>query len=110
MQEIIFRGTDTTTLLTEWTMAKMVMNPIAQRKVQEEIEVVVGKSRSVRDSDICKLPYLQAVVKETLQMHPSGPLLSWAKLLQHFHFPLGSYLGGQTAATFPLGCTRAVSR
>ncbi|GLJ07952.1 hypothetical protein SUGI_0078220 [Cryptomeria japonica] len=78
--EMIFRGTDTTALLTEWTMVEMVRNPEAQRKVQEELEVVVGKSRSVRDSDISKLPYLQAVVKETLRMHPPGPLLSWARL------------------------------
>ncbi|XP_057840422.2 cytochrome P450 78A4-like [Cryptomeria japonica] len=78
--EMIFRGTETTALLTEWTMAEMVRNPGAQRKLQEELEVVVGKSRSVRDSDICKLHYLQAVVKETLRMHPPGPLLSWARL------------------------------
>ena len=77
---MIFRGTDTTALLTEWTMAEMVLNPRAQRKVQEELDAVVGESRSVRDSDICKLPYLQAVVKETLRMHPPGPLLSWARL------------------------------
>ena len=80
LQEMIFRGTDTTALLTEWTMAEMVLNPGSQRKVQEELDIVVGKSRSVRDSDIAKLPYLQAVVKETLRMHPPGPLLSWARL------------------------------
>ena len=80
MQEMIFRGTDTTALLTEWTMAEMVLNPRVQRKVQEELDIVVGKTRSVMDSDICKLPYLQAVVKETLRMHPPGPLLSWARL------------------------------
>ncbi|KAH9329327.1 hypothetical protein KI387_001435 [Taxus chinensis] len=78
--EMIFRGTDTTALLTEWAMAEMVLNPETQRKVQEELDAVVGKERSVNDSDICKLPYLQAVVKETLRMHPPGPLLSWARL------------------------------
>uniref|UniRef100_A0A0C9RQ42 TSA: Wollemia nobilis Ref_Wollemi_Transcript_3764_2238 transcribed RNA sequence n=1 Tax=Wollemia nobilis TaxID=56998 RepID=A0A0C9RQ42_9CONI len=78
--EMIFRGTDTTALLTEWTMAEMVLNPEVQRKVQRELDSVVGRKRSVRDEDIPSLPYLQAVVKETLRVHPPGPLLSWARL------------------------------
>ena len=30
--------------------------PGSSRKVQEELYIVVGKGRSLRDSDICKLP------------------------------------------------------
>jgi len=37
----------------------------------------------VQDSDIQNLPYLQAIVKEVLRMHPPGPLLSWARLAVH---------------------------
>ena len=66
MQEMIFRGTDTTALLTEWTMAEVVLNPDAQKKAQAELDAVVGQDHSVNDSDIFKLPYLQAVVKEAL--------------------------------------------
>lgn len=80
MQEMIFRGTDTTALLTEWTMAELVLNPDAQKKAQAELDAVVGRERSVKDSDIPNLPYVQAVVKEALRMHPPGPLLSWARL------------------------------
>ncbi|GLJ48329.1 hypothetical protein SUGI_1020240 [Cryptomeria japonica] len=78
--EMIFRGTDTIALLTEWTMAELVLNEEIQRKARAELEAVVGRDRSVRDEDITKLPYLQAVVKETLRIHPPGPLLSWARL------------------------------
>ncbi|GLJ50289.1 hypothetical protein SUGI_1071130 [Cryptomeria japonica] len=83
--EMIFRGTDTTALLTEWIMAEMVLNPEVQRKVQEELEVE-GAQRTRSNGgcewewDVVKLPYLQAVVKETLRIHPPGPLLSWARL------------------------------
>lgn len=77
---MIFRGTDTTALLTEWTMAEVVLNPDAQKKAQAELDAVVGRERSVTDSDIPKLPYVQAVVKEALRLHPPGPLLSWARL------------------------------
>ncbi|XP_031492809.1 cytochrome P450 78A11-like [Nymphaea colorata] len=78
--EMIFRGTDTTALLTEWVMAELVLNPHIQEKLQRELDEVVGKERSVEDADVAKLPYLQAVVKETLRVHPPGPLLSWARL------------------------------
>ena len=80
MQEMNFHGTDTTALLTEWTMAELMLNPETQKKAQAELDAVVGRDRSVTDSDIQKLPYLQAVVKEALRMHPPGPLLSWARL------------------------------
>lgn len=43
-------------------------------KAREEIDTVVGKSRLVEESDIVNLPYLQAIVKETLRLHPS-PLI-----------------------------------
>ncbi|XP_022856110.1 cytochrome P450 78A7-like [Olea europaea var. sylvestris] len=77
--EMIFRGTDTTALLTEWVMAELVLHPDVQRKLQEELDGVVG-DRNITDADTAKLPFLQAVIKETLRLHPPGPLLSWARL------------------------------
>lgn len=79
MQEMIFRGTDTTALLTEWVMAELVLHQDIQAKLQEELDGAVS-NRNVTDADVAKLPYLQAVVKETLRVHPPGPLLSWARL------------------------------
>ncbi|KAB1219796.1 Cytochrome P450 78A7 [Morella rubra] len=77
--EMIFRGTDTTALLTEWVMAELVLNSNVQDKLHQELKSIVG-DKNVTDSDVAKLPYLQAVVKETLRVHPPGPLLSWARL------------------------------
>jgi len=45
------------------------------KKLQDELESVVGLGRMVCESDLPKLVYLQAAVKETLRLHPSGPLL-----------------------------------
>ena len=83
LQEMIFRGTDTVAILLEWVLARMVLHPEIQSKAQSEIDSMVGHGRSVSDSDIPKLPYLQATVKETLRVHPPGPLLSWARLAIH---------------------------
>ncbi|KAJ8436405.1 hypothetical protein Cgig2_013446 [Carnegiea gigantea] len=76
--EMIFRGTDTIALLIEWIMAELVLNQEVQSKLRTEIDEAIGNATS--NSAIAKLPYLQAVVKETLRVHPPGPLLSWARL------------------------------
>ena len=44
-------------------------------KAREEIDSVVGRTRLVEESDIVNLPYIQAIVKETLRLHPPGPIL-----------------------------------
>ena len=81
---MIFRGTDTVAILLEWILARMVLHPDIQAKAQSEIDNVVGpSSRPISDSDLPNLPYLQAIVKETLRVHPPGPLLSWARLAIH---------------------------
>ncbi|KAI5595692.1 hypothetical protein POPTR_003G173500v4 [Populus trichocarpa] len=81
--EMIFRGTDTVALLLEWIMARMVVHPEIQAKAQEELDTCIGGHREVQDSDIPNLPYLRAIVKEVLRLHPPGPLLSWARLAIH---------------------------
>lgn len=78
--EMIFRGTDTVAVLMEWVLARLVLHPDVQRRVHEELDRVVGPGRAVAESDTVSLPYLQAVIKEVLRMHPPGPLLSWARL------------------------------
>ncbi|CAN6306251.1 unnamed protein product [Urochloa humidicola] len=82
--EMIFRGTDTVAILLEWVMARMVLHRDIQSKAQAELDAVVGPPGAgatvFSDADVARLPYLQRVVKETLRVHPPGPLLSWARL------------------------------
>ncbi|CAN1254742.1 Cytochrome P450 78A3 [Linum perenne] len=94
--EMIFRGTDTVAVLMEWILARMVIHPEIQSKVQDELDRVVGKSRPLMESDIPSLVYLTAVVKEGLRLHLPGPLLSWARLattdatINGHHIPAGT--------------------
>ncbi|KAL9672904.1 hypothetical protein QQ045_029157 [Rhodiola kirilowii] len=68
-------GTETSAITTEWALAELINNPSTMEKARNEIDSVVGKSRLVEESDIPNLPYIQAIVKETLRLHPTGPLI-----------------------------------
>ncbi|KAK0592946.1 hypothetical protein LWI29_028146 [Acer saccharum] len=67
--EFINGGTDTTATALEWGIAQLIANPDVQIKLFDEIQKTVG-DRKVDESDVDKMPYLQAVVKELLRKHP----------------------------------------
>ncbi|KAJ7520214.1 hypothetical protein O6H91_20G072500 [Diphasiastrum complanatum] len=96
--EMIFRGTDTVAILTEWVLAELVIHPAVQERLHRELDEVVGSSRHVTDSDVSRMSYLQAVVKETLRLHPPGPLLSWARLARHDAYIAGHHIPTGTSA------------
>jgi cytochrome P450 len=68
-------GSDTTTSTVEWAMTELLQNPISMAKLCDELRRVVGSRRRIEESEIGKLPYLQAVIKETFRLHPPAPLL-----------------------------------
>ncbi|KAL6970976.1 hypothetical protein U1Q18_030655 [Sarracenia purpurea var. burkii] len=72
---MFFAGSETTTISIEWGITELLRNPTCMKNLQEEIDRVIGRNRKVEESDMDKLPYLQAVVKETLRLHPAVPLL-----------------------------------
>ena len=47
--------------------------PAMLNKLRAEIDTAVGSNRLVNESDVPNLPYLQAVVKEVLRLHPTAP-------------------------------------
>ncbi|XP_058773584.1 geraniol 8-hydroxylase-like [Vicia villosa] len=73
--DLFVAGTDTTSYTIEKAMTELIHNPHAMLKVKEELAQIIGIGKTVQESDIVKLPYLQAIVKETLRLHPSAPLL-----------------------------------
>nr|XP_010918275.1 cytochrome P450 93A2 [Elaeis guineensis] len=74
IQDIFTAGSDSSAATVEWALAELINHPHMLRKLREEIDKVVGKDRVVQECDIPNLPYLQAVVKETLRLHPAAPL------------------------------------
>ncbi|KAL0414174.1 UNVERIFIED_CONTAM: cytochrome [Sesamum radiatum] len=74
LMDIFVAGTDTTAAAITWAMTALIKKPQVLNKVQQEIRTMVGKKGSVAEEDIHKLPYLKAVVKETLRLYPPSPL------------------------------------
>ncbi|KAJ6326852.1 hypothetical protein OIU78_013860 [Salix suchowensis] len=68
-------GTDTTSSSLEWAMAELLHSPGTLLKARAELERTIGEGNLLGESDIGRLPYLQAVIKETLRLHPAVPLL-----------------------------------
>ncbi len=52
----------------------MSLHPEVQKKAQEELDRVVGPTRLPEYADRKNLPYVNAIVKETLRWHVVGPL------------------------------------
>ncbi|XP_026453222.1 cytochrome P450 76A2-like [Papaver somniferum] len=73
--ELFIGASETTNSTVEWAMAELLRQPEAMKKVKAEITKVVGFQRNLEESDIKDLHYLDAVIKETLRLHPPLPLL-----------------------------------
>ncbi|XP_042504273.1 geraniol 8-hydroxylase-like [Macadamia integrifolia] len=75
LMDMVVGGTDTTSNTVEWAMAEMMNKQETMRKVQEELDRVVGRDNIVEESHLPKLHYLPAVMKEVLRLHAALPLL-----------------------------------
>ncbi|PWA34102.1 cytochrome P450 93A3 [Artemisia annua] len=75
IQNLFMAGTDTSASTLKWALAQLINHPDIMKKAKEEIDQVVGGKRLVQESDIPNLPYLQAIVKETLRLHPAAPVI-----------------------------------
>tara|TARA_R110002003_G_scaffold206_22_gene15871 strand:+ start:11539 stop:12555 length:1017 start_codon:yes stop_codon:yes gene_type:complete len=67
---MIEAGSETTSAALNTAVLYLCANPGAQRRAQEELDRLVGPSRSPTFEDEEALPYIRAIVKETLRMRP----------------------------------------
>ncbi|GLT70602.1 hypothetical protein SLA2020_426730 [Shorea laevis] len=57
-------------------MSELLKQPHLIRKATQEIDRVIGKDRWVEEKDIPQLPYIDAIMKETMRKHPAAVLLA----------------------------------
>ncbi|KAJ4963325.1 hypothetical protein NE237_023264 [Protea cynaroides] len=75
IMDVMFGGTETVASAIEWAMAELMKSPEELKKVQQEMEEVVGLERRVQETDLEKLNYFKCAMKETLRLHPPIPLM-----------------------------------
>ena len=68
LQDMFVVGTETISITLEWAMTELLRNSNKLKKTQEELEKIIGKGKSIEESNITRLPYLQAIVKETFRL------------------------------------------
>nr|XP_043607497.1 flavonoid 3'-monooxygenase-like [Erigeron canadensis] len=90
-------GTDPPASTVEWAMAELIRQPKILKEAREELDKVVGQDRLVTELDLNRLTFLQAIVKETLRLHPTTPLSLPRLALEScevngYHIPKGSTL------------------
>ncbi|EXJ91083.1 hypothetical protein A1O1_04190 [Capronia coronata CBS 617.96] len=102
----IIAGSDTTAISLSSILYNLLKHPEKMRKLREEIKEFEGQNRcgnpnvSFRESQ--EMPYLQAVMKEALRVHPATGLPLWrvvpdggVEICDRF-FPPGTIVGVNT--------------
>ncbi|GFY99375.1 cinnamate-4-hydroxylase [Actinidia rufa] len=75
VENINVAAIETTLWSIEWGIAELVNHPEIQAKLRQELDTVLGQGTQITEPDTYKLPYLQAVIKETLRLRMAIPLL-----------------------------------
>ncbi|KAI3693891.1 hypothetical protein L1987_76846 [Smallanthus sonchifolius] len=76
--DLFIAGTDTVSTTLEWAMTELIRNPKKLEIARLELNKCMqknGRFVTVQEHDISRLPYLHAIIKETLRLHPPAPFL-----------------------------------
>uniref|UniRef100_A0A2M4A9G3 Putative cytochrome n=1 Tax=Anopheles triannulatus TaxID=58253 RepID=A0A2M4A9G3_9DIPT len=73
----MFEGHDTTTSAISFLLQSLAKNPAIQQKVFDEVRNIVGDDRTqpVTMAMLNEMSYLDLVIKETLRLYPSVPMI-----------------------------------
>ncbi|KAL8111102.1 cytochrome P450 76T24-like [Apium graveolens] len=75
LMDLFIAGTENISSTVEWAMSELILHPTVMLKLREEISEKVGGKEKFKEAEILELPYLQSVLKETMRLHLSVPLL-----------------------------------
>jgi len=90
---LFLAGHETTALTLAWTWYLLSQNPAAEARLHEELAGVLG-GRAPTVADLERLPYLQAVINESLRLYPAAYLLARTSIapssIGGYDFPTGT--------------------
>ncbi|XP_034721008.1 sterol 26-hydroxylase, mitochondrial [Etheostoma cragini] len=109
--ELLLGGVDTTSNTLSWALYRLARDRRAQDRLSTEVNSVCRDRREPTTDDLSRMPYLKAVIKETLRLYPvvpgNGRLSSENELvLGNYRFPkrtqfhLCHYSAGHDEAEF----------
>ncbi|KAL1222109.1 Cytochrome P450 71A25 [Cardamine amara subsp. amara] len=93
--DVFVGGSDTSFTLLEWAMTELLRHPKSLNKLQEEVRTICKGKSSVSEDDLEDMPYLKAVIKEALRLHPPFPMMAphystEDVKLRDYHIPAGT--------------------
>ncbi|XP_069672282.1 methyl farnesoate epoxidase-like [Periplaneta americana] len=72
--DLFSAGAESVANSLDYALLYMVLHPHVQKKCQEELDAVVGRSRRPSLDDKPNLPYIEATLTEVLRSNPIAPL------------------------------------
>ncbi|XP_069153397.1 trimethyltridecatetraene synthase-like isoform X2 [Solanum lycopersicum] len=75
IHDLVGGGTDTAATTIEWAFQELLKRPNIMEKAQQELDRAIGREGWVKEEDFSKLPYIDAIIKETFRLHPLCALI-----------------------------------
>ncbi|XP_027020505.1 cytochrome P450 [Tachysurus fulvidraco] len=88
--ELLLAGVDTTSNTISWALYHLAQDPVAQQKLYDEVISVCPGDKMTSSEDIVRMPWLKAVVRETLRLYPVVP--GNARIITENEIVVGGYL------------------
>ncbi|KAL7554658.1 hypothetical protein ACHAWF_018145 [Thalassiosira exigua] len=74
---LLFAGQDTSAATLSWTLHLLSLHPDKQERAADEVRAALGNSKAgpVSKNTISQMPYLDAVIKESMRLYPVAPFI-----------------------------------
>lgn len=87
--ELLLGGVDTTSNTLSWALYRLAKDAAVQRRLHDEVTSTCPDGRTPTMDDLSAMPYLKAVIKETLRLYPVVP--GNARFITDKEVVLGNY-------------------
>ena len=75
VQDLFVAGTETVSSTLNWTIFYIVAHPHVQENIHQDIDRFIGRDRHPCNKDRSRMPYIEAVILESMRCHCAGPIL-----------------------------------
>ncbi|KAL5803935.1 hypothetical protein ACOSQ3_030735 [Xanthoceras sorbifolium] len=73
--DVFSAGGDSSATTIDWAMVELIKNPRLMTMAQTEVREVFDRRGVVDETGINEMKFLKQIIKETLRLHPTAPLL-----------------------------------